>query len=82
MCKLIIFRCFFLVFWQQDKYKLIRRNVCTVVAINNISRILAQNVKKSFPCDFKLLSELKFIFVTTLSKNHDRNPPLTVASEL
>ena len=53
MCKLIIFRCFFLVFWQQDKYKLIRRNVCTVVVINNISQILfqerAQNQKKILP---------------------------------
>ena len=52
MRKLIIFRCvFFALFLQKDKYKLIRRNVCTVVVIKNISRILfqekAQNVKKS-----------------------------------
>ena len=71
MCKLIIFRCFFFVFFlQQDKYKLIRRNVCTVVVINNISRILfqerAQNVKKILPCDDRLLCELNFIFMTTL----------------
>ena len=50
MCKLIVFRWFFL---QQDKYKLIRRNVCIVVVINNISRVLfqerAQNVKKNPP---------------------------------
>ena len=53
MCKLIIFGWFFLFFLQQDKYKLIRRNVCTVVVINNISRILlqerAQNVKENHP---------------------------------
>ena len=57
MCKLIIFCCFvcffFCFFLQQDKYKLIRRNVCTVVVINNISRTLfqerAQNVKKNPP---------------------------------
>ena len=59
-----------LFFLQQDKYKLIRRNVCTVVVINNISRILfqerAQNVKKILPCDDRLLCELKFIFMTTL----------------
>ena len=70
MCKLIIFRCFFFVFLQQDKYKLIRRNLCTIVFINNISRILfeerAQNVKKIFPCDDRLLCELMFIFMTTL----------------
>ena len=68
MCKLIIFCfCFFL---QQGKYKLIRRNVCTVVVIDNISQILfqerAQNVKKILPCDDRLLCELKFIFMTTL----------------
>ena len=72
MCKLIIFRCFFflLFFLQQDKYKLIRRNVCSVVVINNISRILfrerAQNVKTILPCDDRLLCELKFFFMTTL----------------
>ena len=52
---------FLLFFLQQDKYKLIRRNVCTVVVINNISRILfqerAQNVKKILPCDDRLLCE-------------------------
>ena len=70
MCKLIIFRCFFCFFLQQDKYKLIRRNVCTVVVINSISRILfqerAQNVKKILLCDDGLLCELKFTFMTTL----------------
>ena len=67
MCKLIIFR-FFCFFLHQDKYKLIRRNVGTVVVISNISRILfrerAQNVKKILPCDARLLCE--FIFMTTL----------------
>ena len=61
---------FFVFFLQQDKYKLIRQNVCTVVVINNISRILfeerAQNVKKIIPCDDRLLCKLKFIFMTTL----------------
>ena len=67
MCKLIVFRWFFL---QQDKYKLIRRNVSIVVVINNISRILfqerAKNVKKILPCDDRLLCEVKFIFMATL----------------
>ena len=66
MCKLITF--FF--FLQQDKYKLIRRNVCAVVVINSISRILfqerAHNVKKILPCDDRLLCELQSIFMTTL----------------
>ena len=65
------FLLFFLFcFLQQDKYKLIRRNLCTVVVINNISRILfqerAQSVKKILPCDDRLLCELKFIFMATL----------------
>ena len=65
---LLVFFCLF--FLQQDKYKLIRQNVCTVVVINNISRILfqerAQNVKKILPCDDRFLWELKFIFMKTL----------------
>ena len=73
MCKLIIFCFCFFVFFQQDKYKLIRRNVCTVVVINNISQILfqerAQNVKNILPCDDRLLCEIKVYF-------HD-NPTLS-----
>ena len=65
---LLLFFCF--VFLQQDKYKLIQRNVCTAVVINNISRILfherAQYVKKILLCDDRLLCELKFIFMKTL----------------
>ena len=65
---LLVFFCLF--FLQQDKYKLIRQNVCTVVVINNISQILfqerAQNVKKILRCDDRLFCELKFVFMTTL----------------
>ena len=64
------FLFFFVFFLQQDKYDLIPRNVCAVVVINNISRILFQerapSVKKILTCDDRLLCELKFTFMSTL----------------
>ena len=70
MSKLIIFSFFLVFFATRQIQVVVRRNICTFVVINNISRILfqerAQNVKKILPCDDRLLCELKFIFMTTL----------------
>ena len=59
MSKLIIFSFFLVFFATRQIQVVVRRNICTFVVINNISRILfqerAQNVKRILPCDDRLL---------------------------